>query len=44
MKNVTWKLVPGLFNFQRILYKKESKEVCMLIWANFGNFAMTFIT
>ena len=40
MKNVAWKLVPGLFNFQRILCKKDSKEVSMLIWTNFTNFAI----
>ena len=28
------------FNFQRILYKKESEEVSMLIWTNFDSFAI----
>ena len=29
----------ALFNFQRILCKKESEEVCMLIWTNSNSFA-----
>ena len=32
------------FNFQRILYKKKSEEVYMLIWTNFDSFAMTCLT
>ena len=45
MKNVAWKLVPSPFNFQRILYKKESEEVwmCMLILTNFDIFAITHL-
>ena len=31
------------FNFQRILCKKESEEVSMLIWTNFGNSAITYL-
>ena len=30
MKNMTWKVVPGPFNFQGNLCKKESEEVCKL--------------
>ena len=30
----------SLFNFQRILCKKESEEVSMLIWTNFDSFAI----
>ena len=41
MKNLAWKLVPGLFNFQQILFKKESEEVSLLIWTSFENFANT---
>ena len=33
----------ALFNFQRILCKKESKEVCILIWTDFDSFAITYI-
>ena len=43
-KNVAWKLVPGLFNFQRIFCKKDSVEASMLIWANFDRFAVTNLT
>ena len=43
MKIVAWKLVPALFNFQRILCKKESEEVCMLIWTNFDSSAITYL-
>ena len=42
-KNVTWTLVPGLFNFQRILCKEESEEVSMLIRTNFDSFAITYL-
>ena len=31
----------ALFNFQRSLCKKESEEICMLMWTNFGSFAVT---
>ena len=41
MKNMTWKLVPDYFKFQRILCKKESEEVCMLILISFDGFAIT---
>ena len=37
IKNVAWKLVPLPFNFQRILYKKESEKASMLIWTNFDD-------
>ena len=43
MKNVSWKLVPGPFNFQRIFCKKEPEEVCVLIWTNFDSFANTYL-
>ena len=43
MKNVAWKLVPVPFNFQRILCKKESEKVCVLIWTNFDSFANTYL-
>ena len=38
MKNMAWKLVPGFFNFQGMLCKKESEEISWQIWANFDNF------
>ena len=31
----------ALLNFQRILCKKDSVEVSMLIWTNFDRFAVT---
>ena len=42
------KMWPGnkfqvLFNFQRILCKKDSVEVSMLIWTNSDSFAMTYL-
>ena len=37
------KLVPGLFNFQGILCKKESEKVSVLIWTNFYSFAYTYL-
>ena len=40
IENVAWKLV---FNFQRILYEKESEDVCMLIWIDFNSFAITYL-
>ena len=43
MKNVAWKLVPGPFDFQRILCKKDSEEVSTLIWTNFDSFAITYL-
>ena len=43
MRNVAWKLVPGvLFNFQRIFCKKESEEVCRPIWTSFDSFTITY--
>ena len=41
------KLWPGnqflvLFNFQRILSKKDSPKITMLIWTNFDSFAFFF--
>ena len=42
-KNVAWKLVPGPFNFQGTLSKKDSVEVSMLIWTNFDRFAITYL-
>ena len=32
-----------LFNFQRILCKKESEEVSMPIWTNFDSFAIEYL-
>ena len=43
-KNVAWKLVQALFNFQRILCKKDSAEVSMLIWLNFYRFAIAYLS
>ena len=43
MKKITWKLFPGLFNFQWILYKKESDEVSILFWTNFDSFAIKYL-
>ena len=40
---MTWKLVPGLFNFKRILSKKESGELYMLIWIKFDSFTITYL-
>ena len=34
----------ALFNFQRILYKRESEGASMLIWTNFDSFAITYLT
>ena len=42
-KNDLWKLVPGPFNFQRILWQKESEEVYMLIWTNIDSFTITYL-
>ena len=33
----------ALFNLQRILCKKDSVEVSMLIWTNFDRFAITYL-
>ena len=33
----------ALFNFQRIPCKKDSEEVCVLIWTNFDSFAHTYL-
>ena len=45
MKNVIWELVPGSFTFQRVLSKKESKEIDILskFWANSDSFAVTYL-
>ena len=43
VKNVIWKLVSDPFIFQRILYKKEFKVVCVLVWTNFDSFASTYL-
>ena len=43
MKNVAWKLVPGHFNFQRILCKNESEQASILIWTNFDSFAIIYL-
>ena len=44
MKNVAWKLVPGPFLiFERILCKKDTVEVSIMIWTNFDNFAITYL-
>ena len=32
-----------LFNFQRILCKKEPEEVCLLIWTSFDSFVNTYL-
>ena len=32
-----------LHSFQKILCKKESEEVCMLILTNFDSFAITYL-
>ena len=40
---MAWKLVPGPFIFQRILCKRKSEEVCVLIWTNFDSFANTYL-
>ena len=33
----------NFFNFQRILCKKESEEVSILIWTNFDSFAIIYL-
>ena len=33
----------ALFNFQRILCKKESEEASVLIWKNFDSFANKYL-
>ena len=43
MKYKVWKLVPGHFNYQRILCKMESEEVSVLICTNFDSFANTYL-
>ena len=32
-----------LLKFQRIICKKESEEVCVLIWTKFGSFAHAYL-
>ena len=34
----------ALFNFQRILSKKDPVEVIMMIWTKFDGFAITYLT
>ena len=34
---------PFLINFQRIFCKKESEEVCVLIWTDFDSFANLYL-
>ena len=29
--------------FQALFSKNKSEEVCVLIWANFGSFAITYL-
>ena len=48
-QKILQKMWPGnyfqaLFNFQRILCKKDSVKVSMLIWTNFYRFAITYLT
>ena len=43
MKNMNWTLFQALFKFQRILYKKRSKEASILTWTNFDSFAITYL-
>ena len=43
-----WKMCPehyfqALFNFQRILCKKESEEATMLIWTNFDSYVIEYV-
>ena len=33
----------ALFNFRRILCKKDSEEGSMLIWTNFDSFAIAYL-
>ena len=33
----------ALFNFQRILFKKKSEEVYMMILTDFDNFAIAYV-
>ena len=49
IKKTPWKMWPenkfqALFNFQKILCKKKSEEVCMLIWTNLNSFAINDIS
>ena len=43
MKNVAWKLVQPLFNFNKSIVKKEPEEVNVLIWTTFDSFANTYL-
>ena len=38
-----WPENQALFNFQRILSKKESEEVSVLIWETFDSFASKYL-
>ena len=41
---MAWKLIPGYFLILKESYvKKESEEVCVLIWKNFNSFANIYI-
>ena len=39
---MAWKVDPSLFNLKRILCKKESVEILILILTYFDSFAMTY--
>ena len=41
MKNLAWELVPGPFEFQRNLCKRESENVLQADWMNFDSSAIT---
>ena len=43
MKNVAWNRSRLFFIFKESSVKKESKEVCMLIWIYFDIFAVTYL-
>ena len=43
MKNLSRKLVQAFFNFQRIVCKKESEDVCILIWHKSDSFPVTYL-
>ena len=43
MKKWPGNLFQTLFNFQKILIRKDSMEVCKLIWTNFDSFAITYL-
>ena len=43
MKNMAWALVPEPSDFQRIIRRKESEEVCIVIWTNIDSFAIKYV-